>query len=602
MSTLLLLGAIGILGFACQWLAWRTNQPAILYLLLAGIIAGPGSGILDPDELFGELFFPFVSLAVAVILFEGSLTLKRSELKDIGAPVRNMVSYGVLLNAAIVTLATHWLTGLDWPLAALFGAIMVVTGPTVIMPLLRAVRPNVLVSRTLRWEGIIIDPLGAILAVLVFEWIVIQQSGAGVTHVILLFLKTVLAGGIIGVLFAYVFGLLLRHHRIPEHLHNFAAIALVGTAFVLSDSLVHESGLLAVTIMGIWLANMPDVHTRGILEFKESLTLIFVSTLFILLASRIDLEALKQLGWGALGVLLVIQLIARPAKVWLGTLGSSLTGAERALIAWLGPRGIVAAAISAVFALRLEQLGYTQAELLVPLAFITIVGTVVIQSLTAKPLAKWLGVSEPEAHGYLIIGANPVAVSIGVALSEAGAKVVIADSYWDNIKAARMAGLQTYYGNPISSHADLHLDTAGLGGMLGFSDYSERNTAAALRYREDFGIRDVYTLAAEEQAKEHDKHRASGAYKGRTLFDSDVTYARLAALISRGSTIRKTPLTDSFSYEDWRTRYHASQTVALFAIDSSGRIHWFTAEDQPSPKTGWIMFALADAKDREHET
>ena len=593
MSTLVILGLVGILGFACQWFAWRTKQPAILYLLLLGIIAGPLTGVLDPDALFGDLLFPIVSLAVAIILFEGSLTLKRKELEDIGQVVWNMVTFGALIAAAIVTLAAHWLAGLAWPLAALFGAIMVVTGPTVIVPLLRAVRPNVRISRTLRWEGIIIDPLGALFAVLVFEWIVVQQTQADLVQVVVVFFQTVIFGSLIGVATAYPFGLLLRHHWIPEYLHNFAAISFVFAAFVLSESITHESGLLAVTVMGIWLANMKDVNTRGILEFKESLTLIFVSALFILLAARINFASLQQLGWGALAMLVVIQFIARPVKVWLSSMGSNFSTAERIFLAWLGPRGIVAAAVTALFALRLEQLGFEQAELLVPLAFSVIVGTVVLQSLTAKALAKKLGVAQPKATGYLIIGANPVGIALGKALREADSDVILCDIYWDNISKARMAGLPTYYGSPISDHAELHLDISMLGGMLGVSHHQERNLAAALRYKEDFGIRKIFTLASPEESTDNRKKRTSDLYRGRILFNATATYGKLASVIAKGGTVKKTNIGENFSFNDWKTRHAQNKTIPLFAKDNKGQIVWFTAQGDVEPQPGWTIFALA---------
>ncbi|WNO07814.1 sodium:proton antiporter [Teredinibacter sp. KSP-S5-2] len=589
MSTLVTLGMVAILGFACQWLAWKTTKPAILYLLMTGILIGPVSGLLDTDALLGELLFPLVSLSVAVILFEGSLTLKRSELKDISGTVLNMVTYGALLNVVIVTLATHYLAGLDWPLAALFGSLMVVTGPTVIVPILRTLRPNEKISRTLRWEGIVIDPLGALFAVIVFEWIIVQGSSTEITAVIGVFLKTLATGLGLGVTLGYAYGLLLRHHLLPEYLHNFSAIATVVAGFVLSDTLSHESGLLTITVMGIWLANMPGVDTRGILEFKESLTLIFVSSLFILLAARIDFAAFRNLGYGALGVLLVMQCIARPAKILLSTLGSSFTWRERTLLAWVGPRGIVAAAVTALFALRLDQLGYAQASLLVPLAFSVIIGTVVIQSMTARSLAKWLDVCEDESAGYLVIGANPVAIGIASALQGAGIKVVLCDNYWENIKAARMAGLSTYYGSPVSDHADLHLDTTGLHGMLGLSHQAERNTSAALRFREEFDLGDIYTLA---MPGDREKFRTSEQHGGKFLFESSISYGKLASLFSKGAEVRKTRLTESFVYSDWQKQNQSSSTIELFALDPDNKIHWFTSDNKPQLNAGWIIYAL----------
>jgi CPA1 family monovalent cation:H+ antiporter len=436
LPSLLLLSFIGMFGLLCQWFAWRVKLPAILFLLLTGILLGPVSGVLDPDALFGDLLFSFISLSVAIILFEGSLTLKRSELSEVGSVVKNLVTYGALLNAVIVTVCTHYLTGISWSLSALFGAIMVVTGPTVIMPMLRTVRPNAVLARTLRWEGIVIDPLGALLAVLVFEWIVAHQIGTTLLHVFSIFGQTIAVGSILGAVVAYSYGLLLRHRFIPLYLHNFSAIVVVTSTFAVSNLLMHESGLLAVTIMGIWLANMRGVNTRDILNFKENLTLMLVSTLFIVLSARLEFDGLITLGWGALGVLLVMQFIARPAKVFLSTINSTLSRNERLLLAWVGPRGIVAAAITAVFALKLELMNIPHAELLVPLAFSIIIGTVVIQSATARYLTVKLGVNAPDVKGYLVIGGNPVGIAIGKALQEAKIETVICDSDWTNISTA----------------------------------------------------------------------------------------------------------------------------------------------------------------------
>ncbi len=592
MSDLLSLGTIALLGFACQWLAWRTRVPGILFLLICGILLGPVSGALDPDALFGDLLFPFVSLSVAIILFEGSLTLKLTELTEIGPTVRNMVSYGALVNMLVSTVATHYLIGLSWPIAALFGAIMVVTGPTVIMPMLRSVKPNAKVSKALRWEGIVIDPLGALLAVLVFEWIVAQQTSAHIGHVFLVFGQTIALGLIVGVFVGQLFGVLLRHELIPEYLHNYSAIAFVVGAFAVSNSLLHESGLLTVTIMGIWLTNMKDVHIRDILNFKETLTVILVSSLFIVLAARVDFTNLLQLGWGAIAVLLVMQFVARPLKVFLSTIGSTFTLNERIVLAWIGPRGIVAAAVSVVFALRLESLGVDSAELLVPLAFTIIIGTVVIQSATARPLARLLDVGETGNQGFLVIGANPLGVAIAKALESAEIKTVVCDTKWERIRKARMAGLDTYHGNPISDHADLHLELAGLEGMLGLSPFKSDNLAAGLRFREDFGIRNVFALSSRADAKSNSRHRASAFYKGQVLFDEDIHYEQLARLQHKGATIKKTQLSEAYGFDQWLDENPAEESVLLFAIDAEGKLHWRTAGNDLKAQQGWSVYAL----------
>lgn len=588
---LLMLGLIGMLGFACQILAWRIKVPAILFLLLTGIILGPVTGLFDPDALFGDFLFSFISLCVAVILFEGSLTLKRSELKGIGSTVRNMVTYGAFINAAITTIAVHYITSLSWSISALFGAIMVVTGPTVIMPILQSVRPNLMISRTLRWEGIIIDPLGALFAVLIFEWIVAQQTGSDWLHVLAVFSQTIFIGTLFGILAGYCLGLLLRHHLIPKYLQNFAALAFVTGAFSLSNTLMHESGLLAVTIMGIWLVNMRGVNTKDILSFKESLTLMFVSALFIILSARVDLNALYAIGWEAVGVFLVVQFVSRPVKVFVSTIGSKFTFKERVFLSWVGPRGIVAAAVSVVFAIKLEQLNMENAELLVPLAFSVIIGTVLLQGLTARPLAKLLGVESPENKGILIIGANPVSIVVAEALNKIGLKTLLCDSHWEDISAARMKGLDTYYGNPVSDHAEMNLELNGFKTMLGLSRHSATNNTTALRFKEDFGVKNVFTLPSEEELNSHEKHVVSESYKGHTLFGANITYTKLNALVNKNGFVKNTPLSEAYSFEQWLKDNNG--VIPLFVLDKKERIHWFTSEHKPIPEAGWKVFSLS---------
>lgn len=588
---LLMLGLIGMLGFACQILAWRIKVPAILFLLLTGIILGPVTGLFDPDALFGDFLFSFISLCVAVILFEGSLTLKRSELKGIGSTVRNMVTYGAFINAAITTIAVHYITSLSWSISALFGAIMVVTGPTVIMPILQSVRPNLMISRTLRWEGITIDPLGALFAVLIFEWIVAQQTGSDWLHVLAVFSQTIFIGTLFGILAGYCLGLLLRHHLIPKYLQNFAALAFVTGAFSLSNTLMHESGLLAVTIMGIWLVNMRGVNTKDILSFKESLTLMFVSALFIILSARVDLNALYAIGWGAVGVFLVVQFVSRPVKVFVSTIGSKFTFKERVFLSWVGPRGIVAAAVSVVFAIKLEQLNMENAELLVPLAFSVIIGTVLLQGLTARPLAKLLGVESPENKGVLIIGANPVSIVVAEALNKIGLKTLLCDSHWEDISAARMKGLDTYYGNPVSDHAEMNLELNGFKTMLGLSRHSATNNTTALRFKEDFGVKNVFTLPSEEELNSHEKHVVSESYKGHTLFGANITYTKLNAVVNKNGFVKNTPLSEAYSFEQWLKDNNG--VIPLFVLDKKERIHWFTSEHKPIPEAGWKVFSLS---------
>ncbi|MDA3876445.1 MAG: cation:proton antiporter, partial [Halothiobacillus sp.] len=379
-TVLLALTGIIVAGIAAQWLAWRIKVPAILFLLMIGVLLGPMLGWLNPDQLFGDLLFPIVSLAVAVILFEGSLTLHFHELRGVGGLIWRLVTIGAAVSWGVASAAAHYFVGLSWSMAALFGAIVVVTGPTVVVPLLRIVRPVAKVSTVLRWEGIMIDPIGALLAVLVFEFIITQlehsTSGSGLSTVLWPFIRLVGLGLAFGLGGGYLLGVVLRRHALPEFLINVVVLASVLAVFTASNLLADESGLLAVTVMGILLANMRGVPLADVLHFKESLTLLFISGLFILLAARIHPSMFSAIGFGAILVLLAIQFVAQPLMVWLSAIGSGLNWREKLMIAWIGPRGIVAAAISGLFALKLAQHGVVGADALVPLTFIIIVGTV----------------------------------------------------------------------------------------------------------------------------------------------------------------------------------------------------------------------------------
>lgn len=581
---------IGFSGLLCQWLAWRVKLPAILFLLLTGMLLGPGLHWLNPDELLGELLFPLVSLSVAIILFEGSLTLKFQEIKGLAHVIQRLVSVGAVITWVVAAVSCHLLFDFSWPMSWLMGSLVVVTGPTVVIPMLRSVRPNRRIANILRWEGIMIDPIGALLAVLVYESIVSLSAGGNLTHTFLLFFQILLAGGVIGCATAYLLGLILRYRLLPEYLHNIGTVALVLMAFTVSNHLAEESGLLCVTLMGVWLANMRGVNVEDILSFKENLSILLISGLFILLAARIEFSELVFLGWPALMLLLVIQFIARPLAVAGSTVGSDLSLQERILISWIGPRGIVAAAVSAFFALRLEAAGFADAKLLVPLTFIIIIGTVVLQSTTSGFLARMLKVDEPSPRGFLVIGANDVACAIGKALKDAGFHVLLTDINWENIRAARMAGFSTFWGNPVSEYADTHLDLVGIGRLLAITPQRDYNAIASMRYRPEFGDHNVFTISVLSDKNGKDKHRVSERHKGRTLFDKSLTYGKFASLLYKGAKMRTTKLTESFGFED--LVQEKARLYPLFAINKTGRLHIITDETPIKPGAGWSIISL----------
>ena len=346
------LAIITVVAFLCQWVSWRIKLPAILPLLLTGLVLGPLTGVLQPKELLGDLLLPGVSLAVSIILFEGAMTLRFDEIRGLEKTVRRLVTWGALVTWSIVAVSAWWLLKLSFDLALLFGALVVVTGPTVIVPLLRSVRPVSSVARLLRWEGIVIDPLGAIFAVLAYELVVASGQEGALLHTLWLFFQTITVGAAIGAVVAMGLAALLRRHLVPEYLRSFLVLSLVIGEFVLANALSEESGLVAGTVAGIVLANLKGVRTNVIIHFKESLSVSLISGLWIVRAARLEMQELEQLGLMALVVLAIIQLVARPASVLVATLGSNLNWREKSLLAWIAPRGIVAAAISALFADR----------------------------------------------------------------------------------------------------------------------------------------------------------------------------------------------------------------------------------------------------------
>lgn len=583
---LLLVCILGV-GFLAQWLAWRVKLPAILFLLLAGILMGPVVGVLAPDKLLGPLLFPIVSLAVSVILFEGSLTLRFSELPDIGRAVRGLVTYGAVIAVLMLAVAAHYFAGLSWEVALLFGALTCVTGPTVIAPMLRTVRPNARIANTLRWEGIVIDPLGALFAVLVYEAIVSRQQG----HTLGIFLAVIASGVVIGLLAAWTLAFLLRRQLIPEYLQNYGALVAVLLAFSLSNAITHESGLLTVTVMGIALGNMRGVHIDDILDFKENLTTLLVSSLFILLAARLSWPLPDGMLGAGIAIFIVAQLIVRPVTATIASIGSTLNWRERALIAWVAPRGIVAAAVSALFALKLDALGMEGAKALVPLVFILIIGTVVLQSATARPLARWLKVAEPDPTGVLIYGADQAARVIARALADAGFQVIVADEHWDSIKHARMEGLQTFFGYPASAYAERHLDLTGIGRLLAMSTNRERNALACVYYRQEFGRGKVYRLSNDNGEATGSRLQMGGDLSAPALFGDEMTHERFLERLAEGWRIKSTRLTSTFDWPHFIEQY-GSPTVLLFGVEEKGALRVSSVKRELEPRAGWTVIAL----------
>jgi len=542
-STILIFTGICVVSIFCQWFAWWLRLPAILFLLIAGFILGPVAGVVDPDALFGDLLFPFVSLAVAIILFEGSLTLKLSDLPGLSPTITRLVTLGALVTWVVIACSGYYLFDYSWQLSVLFGALCVVTGPTVIAPMLRTVRPNEKISNILRWEGILIDPVGALLVVVTFEFIILQAKGNAISHTLYLFFEIIIVGTIAGVVAGYCLGIALRRHWLPEYLQSLATLSVLFLSFAIANHFAEESGLLAVTLMGIWLANMRGVNINHILHFKENLTVLFISGLFILLAARLEWSQITALSTHVIVLFLIIQFVARPLSIWLCCWGSGLNWREKTLLSWIAPRGIVAAAVSALFALRLEQTTLSDANLLVPLVFMVIVGTVILQSASRS-----------------------------------------------NVNAARLAGMDTFYGNPASDYADQRLSISGIGNLLAVSPDSEINRVVSARFEKDFGRQNIFSLASSIDKDRSDKHRIANTHRNYQLMGKQNSYFDLAKIIASDGVVKNTKLSDEYSFAQYQE--DNPESIPLFYFSPKKELLVIHDELTVEPKEGWVILSL----------
>jgi NhaP-type Na+/H+ or K+/H+ antiporter len=538
--------AVLTIAVGASWAAARLKIPSIVLLLTVGVIAGAGLGVLDPDATFGRLLSPLVSMAVGLILFEGGLSLRFRDIKGNHRIVWSLVTIGVVVSWVLGAVSFEVFVGVPRSISVLLGAILVVSGPTVIGPILRTVRPSGGVGSVLKWESIIIDPIGAGLAVLVAEFILASDdTEVGILGHVATFVG---AGIFVGLLVAIPTTYAIRRHLIPERLIPLVGLAAAMIAFAGADAIIAESGLLATTVLGLALANNPRLRTEPIIEFSEVIQVLLVGVLFVLLSARLTREQLGSISLGVLGVILVLGLVARPIGVLISTWGTRMPRPERIFLAGVAPRGIVAAAVASVFALDLEEAGIEGAELLTPLAFAVIVATVIIYGFGAGPLARRLGLADRSNQGVLIVGAGAVEREIGRALSGAAVPVVFATTNRRDESELRLQGYSTYYGNLVEKEIPNDLDLSGIGRLLALTPNDEVNTLSARRFTELFGAGETYQLAP--QSLGPGIGRTVADIGGRRLFRDELTYAELDRRFRSGQRLRKTSLGKAFTGED----------------------------------------------------
>ncbi|CUH66616.1 potassium/proton antiporter [Thalassovita gelatinovora] len=564
---------VGALGVGAQYIAWRMQLPAIVLMLVAGIVAGPVTGLLDPARDIGPLVAPIVSLAVAIILFEGGLTLNRHKLRDAAKGVRRLVFIGAPLGWLSSALALHYGAGLGWATSAVFGGIMIVTGPTVIAPLLRQARLARRPAALLQWEAIVNDPIGALAAVLAFEVVIVRHTATTAGDAAQELILGIVLATVLGLAAGYGVAMAFKRGLVPEYMKVPVLFVVLVGVFALSDAGLHESGLLAVTIMGVVIANAELPSYVEIRRFKEHATVLLVSGVFILLAASLDFAMLERLNWRAALFIGLVIGVARPLTVVISLIGTGLPWREKLLIALTGPRGVVLVAVAGLFGERLAAVGIEDGALVAPLAFALVAVTVVLHGFTLKPVAQLLGLAGSDAPGVLLVGATGWSTALAEALQKAGVLVMLTDSNRGRLRNARQLGLPTFFGDVLSEAAEHNLELAQYVRLVALTDNDAYNTLVTTDLAPEYGRDNVFQLA---RAKEGQARHALPATLGGRVFAQGRSFDELQALTRAGWEFRTTTLSAEYDFEKWRAE--RPDALLVTAIYPKGELR-FPRED-----------------------
>ncbi|MCB2085579.1 MAG: sodium:proton antiporter [Sphingomonadaceae bacterium] len=597
----LVIALVGVLGIGAQWLAWRTGWPAIVLMLAAGFLVGPVFGIMNPEHAFGELLEPMVAIGVALILFEGGLSLDFRELRHSGEAVWRIATIGVVIGWATGAAAGHFIAGLAWPVAILFGGILVVTGPTVVMPLLRQSSIQTRPASILKWEAIVNDPTGALCAVIAYEYFrkIAEFPGASLFEVVPPMIIAAILSGLIGYAAARVIAWSFPRGAVPEFLKVPVLLTTVVGVFVLSNQIEHEAGLVAVTVMGVALANMHVSSLRSIHPFKQNIAVLLVSGIFILLSASLDWQELQYLdprkpeGFRIMLFLLALLFVVRPFTILTSLAFSSVPWNERLFLAWIAPRGIVLVAISGLFALRLNEFGFGDGNLLIGLSFAVVVATIVAHGFTIDRVARWLDVKGTTRPGLLIVGSTPWTIALANQLAGLKVPVTIVDQSWQRLAAARREGLPTYHGEILNEATEHNLDMAPFQTLVAATDNEAYNALVCNEFAHEIGRDSVYQLG--ESTDETDRHAMPPSIRGRALFESGFGVSDVNERQRQGWVFRKTRLSEEFDFADAK-QVLPDTAHMLMVLRESGRLRFFTHAARPEPRPGDTIISFTPPK------
>lgn len=587
------LSSIVVLGIGAEWLAWRLHIPAIVLLLSIGFLVGPVMGWINPEQAFGPMLHPLIALSVAIVLFEGGLNLQWHEYKEASANVNRLVSIGLPLTWILSTLAAHFIGGLSWPIAFLFGAIIVVTGPTVLMSMLKEARLQRRAAALLRWEGIINDPLGALLAILVFEYLMNWHQGYNALEVLGSLSLSVLVAVAAGIGFGYALSGLFHKGRVPEFLKSPVIVGAVLFLYIALNELQQEAGLLAVTAMGVVITNQRLRDIEDLRRFKKHITTMLVAILFIVLTANMDMHTLSQLDERSVALLATVIFLVRPLAVYLATMGAGIKWQERLLIAWIAPRGIVAASMAGLFGARLTGHGFEDANQLLPLVFGLIAATISLHSLTIKWLGRRLGLASRHPNGVLMVGASPWSIQLARLFKDLQIPVIITDTSWDHLRPAHMANLQIYRGQILGETAEAALELNEISHVLAATANASYNSLVCSRFAPELGHNQVFQLASPlggDRAKANEE--LARPARGRIAFDESTSYEDLMRYHYHGWQFYKTRLTEEYTYDDYLQDIQ-EEAILIATVTKRERVLFYPLADLETPEveTGDVVIS-----------
>jgi len=603
------LAGIVILGILAQWFAWKFKIPAILPLILIGLLVGPiaaeflsedGTKWIEPiwngtKGLFpGDGLYYFVSLAISIILFEGGLTLKRDEIKNVGPVITKLITIGSAVTFFGAGVLAHYLFDLSWELSFLFSGLIIVTGPTVITPILRNIPLKKDVSAVLKWEGILIDPIGALVAVLVFEFISVGGGGGFTKTALAEFGKILLFGTSFGFTFAHALAFVINKKLVPHYLLNVVSLSTVLLVFVESEIFAHESGLLAVVVMGMVLGNGKLQNIKELLYFKESLSILLISILFILLSANINIDELMLLyNWKTAVLFILIVFVIRPIAVFLSTYKSKLKTNEKLFISWVGPRGIVAAGIASLFGSKLLKQGVEGAEYITPLVFMIVLGTVLLNATTARLFARVVGVFLKSSEGILIVGASSVSRLIASYLKQNGRRVVLIDSNSKHIDSAHSMDLEAIEASVYDDDLSENIELNDIGYLMSLTGSSVINEFALNKFSKDFGEQGAFRLISSEEMKNSDNNPEKG------LFSHTDDFINMSEVVRDFPNINEVKITSKEDYIHKIEKLNSEiSSIPIFVKSIDGVIHIISSySDNMSVEQGSMLMYLGKKQD-----